>query len=166
MLFVVMLSGCSMKPEEPVIPITTDWYSLRTDRDLEIDFTNDTLPRTGRGQLTITGGNGDYRIIYPKRIYVYVRGEYLGHSAEDYLRDYSEDIVKLSIEHKNIVVAQITFPDDKAHIEGYFMIEDAKKARKVFYLTNPNGAFGDLTSPEEEEAYRQRLLSDPDYWQE
>ncbi len=145
------LSGCSGKSEEPVIPITTDGLVLDIDMETEI------------GQLAITSGNGDYKIIYPQKMYVGVWGEHLGNSTDDYLRNYSEDIVKITIESGNIVVAEVTFPDKDAHIDGYFMIEDAKKARAVFYLTNPDYSIG-IPAVSTEEICK-LLLSDSDYWQ-
>ena len=126
LLFVAVLSGCSVKPEEPeepVFPISTS--------------TNASVLLVGREMISnyfdITGGNGDYRVVYPKKLTILEPGSGWNFQSVDY----SEDILKVTIKDGFMVVAELTYPNLDTHIEGYFMVEDAQKARFVFYVVNP-----------------------------
>jgi hypothetical protein len=105
---------------------------------------------TGRltDRTSITGGNGDYRIIYPKTLEIWGT-----------VVNWSEEIMKVTLKEGNTIVAERTYPGTRS-VSGCFLLTDARKARKVFYVTDLVLGMVDMEMMEE------NLLNDPNYWQE
>lgn len=139
LLLLVPLNSCNDKEKEPdAVAIKTNYHRITLGENHQ------------KGQLLITQGNGNYRIIYPRTIEV-----------DSETVNYSEDIVKITIEDDRVVVAELLLKDDERPVVGFFLITDARNAKKVFYLGSA-GIVGDMF--DEDEAERD-LLNDPNYWQ-
>lgn len=147
-----LMPGCSEsnEPEEQIPPIITSSNNLAIFEDNQ-EFS----------RLTITGGNGDYRIIYPKKVTIYP------YRKPDEEVDFTENMVTVKIENGNIVVAKRTHPDEPINMEGFFMIVDAKNAKRVFRLicVSQNFPLG-MPDPVALGMYMKELANDPDYWME
>ncbi len=143
---VALFAGCDVE-EGPVLPLEL------LDAVAGMDKT-DIIHR-----VYIVSGNGGYRIVYPRKINV-IPLDFPGGLAAPEV-DYSTRILYIHIDSDdNIVIERRLLTDE--HVSGLFMVQDSKGQRRIFsvHQRRTGGGLVDLDDIED------RLLNDPDYWQE
>jgi hypothetical protein len=163
-LLIFISIGCGsskeQKPEEPILPINLNkisvviWETPLTDNSIHI-----------------TGGNGGYRIVLPKKIEFIITGTN-GKTETEYV-DCSEDILTISIDSENRIVIEDKLQTNQ-EIEGKFMVTDSKGAKKIFMVLVYPGSGGVIGWPVgiadpsnifDLNAYLEDLMNNHDYWQ-
>jgi len=151
------LAGCSkdsneQKIDDPAPPVelklSSQWATV--DKSSPVDR-----------HIRIVSGNGGYRIVLPKKI-MFATWVYEKSRWEHVDVDYSDEILALQIYNDQTVIVERKLLTDQ-NVAGFFMVTDNKGKKKIFVVTDtfvgdlPDSYFDDI---------KDRLLNDPDYWQE
>jgi len=137
-----MLPGCS-KGESEVEEGTPRSIILDRQR-VQIDSKNPLK------EITIIWGNGDYEISFPKKM-----------SLGEQWIDYSEAVVKVTLEDDKKIVLERTLLNDE-EMTVHFLLTDRRGERRVISAFTPPAEerTGDMWETED------YLLNTPDYWQD
>lgn len=142
LFFIAALFGCSKDKEVFVYP-------------LEVSARKISFYLDNKEQISITSGNGNYEVVYPKEIR-YIRPYSYG---EDYLEDIDYSTEKLNVFIKSDSVFIESFFPEKDGFVVCLLIRDSRNQKKLIQVErhNPNdGSCGCSSS----------LIDDPSFWQD
>ncbi len=111
-------------------------------------------------QISILSGNGEYRIIYPKRINVGIYKADTGPIE----KDYSDDMLTIGIEDNIITIKCPPSSINDSGFTGYFLVKDSDGAKQIFEVEYPLSA--GLRDSDAYDKYLAKLLADKKFWQE
>jgi hypothetical protein len=111
----------------------------------------------------IQAGNGGYRIVCPKQLYVFTVD---GGSSHPQMKDYTDQWIKMTIQEGILssVKAELLSTDVKSDFLVYFMLVDKENQKRILRVEYTNGEVtGNLFNLR---TIEDALLEDNSYWQE
>lgn len=140
----LLIIGCDTKSTEDNVSGTDTPIKLNKQLIL-VDGEKDIA-----GSINIISGNGNYSIVFPKKI-----------NVDGNLVPFSSDVYSISIKDDNIIHAERKLLN-KQYVDGLFLVIDSKRGKKLFAIGQAHnvGILYDF------DALESRYLNDPDYWQD
>jgi hypothetical protein len=137
-LFVGCVSNKEIAEEDTIVPL-----ALFGNRRINVVYPY------YKDSLYIVSGNGNYRIVYPKKI----------ETSSGHV-DFSDTFFTVSLQGTKVLVERVPTYLGNSYYNAWIMIMDGKKQKDVFNVSEI--VWGIMSKPFDEE--RAHLLNDDNYW--